>query len=313
MKRKDAYQVFDIPEYKKIFPFVMDKRNESVVYHEFELDFTNTVRFIRQYNKDKPDTKMKIFYVFATALLRTFALRPEMNRFIMARRYWERKDLTLNFVVKESFEDNARETSNPINFEPDMTLPEFGKIMDDYIEESRKPLVGENSTDRAVSFFLNFPYWLLGFIVKIIKFLDHRGMTPLALNEADGLHSSVFISNLGSIGILGGSPHHHVYEWGSTSVFITMGSLQRHREFDDNGKLISSKETVKIGVSLDERIADGLYFVKSMFLLQDFIEHPEKLMVKPENLPPKPITKKEYKKKKKADQKALKIASTPKN
>lgn len=303
MKRKDAYQVFDLPSYKKVFPFVMDKRNESIVFHEFEMDFTNTIKFIRKYNKEKPDVKMKIFYVFSTALMRTFALRPELNRFIAARRFWERKDLTMNFVVKESFEDNSRETSNPILFRPDMTLTEFAKVMDEYIEESRKPMEKGNPTEKAVDFFFRFPYWFITFLVKIIKYLDKRGKAPLMLNEADGLHASVFVSNLGSIGILGGSPHHHVYEWGSTSVFITMGSLQRHREFNDDGKLISSKETVRIGVSLDERIADGLYFVKSMFLMQDFMEHPEKLMERPDELPPRPLTKKEWKKKLKLEKK----------
>ena len=35
---------------------------------------------------------------------------------------------------------------------------------------------------------------------------------------------------------------------------------------------------MEVGVTLDERIADGFYFIKSMYVLQDILNHPEQLM-----------------------------------
>lgn len=305
MKRNDAKMVYDIPTFNRIFPFLMKRRCDALVYHAYELDVTNTVKYIREYNATKPELRMKFFYVFSAALMRTIAMRPELNRFIASYRYWQRNELSMNFVVKEDFTDEAPETSNPLVFDPKMTLQDYAKIIDDYINKSRNLSEENNYTDETISFFMHFPVWVISLVVKIARLLDRRGKAPAALRAADGLHTSVFVANLGSIGIIGGSPHHHLYEWGTTSLFVTIGGLQRKREFDDDGKLLSSKETVQVGCTVDERITSGFYFIKSMAYFQHLLDHPEELEQVPD-LPPAPLTKKEYKAKLKAEKKAAK-------
>lgn len=307
MKRNDAKMIYDIPSYNKIFPYMMRRRCDALVYHTYELDVTKTVEYIRAYNATKPELRLKFFYVFCAALMRTFVMRPELNRFIASYRYWQRDELSMNFVVKENFTDEAAETSNPLFFKPEMTLMEYAKIIDDYITEGRKHNDEDNFTDKAIKFFMHFPVWFIALVIKIARLLDKRGNAPAALREADGLHTSVFVANLGSIGIVGGSPHHHLYEWGTTSVFVTMGMLERKREFDDNGKVISTKETIQIGCTVDERISSGFYFIKSMGYLQDLLNNPAELEKVPD-IPPGPLTKKEYKAKLKAEKKAKKEA-----
>ena len=308
MKRNDAKMVYDIPTYNKIFPYLMKRRCDALVYHAYELDVTNVVNYIRAYNAKKPEIRMKFFYVFSAALMRTIAMRPELNRFIASYRYWQRNELSMNFLVKENFTDEAPETSNPLVFDPKMTLPEYAKILDTYINESRDLSQNSNSTDETISFFMHFPVWFISFVVHVARLLDRRGKAPSALRAADGLHTSVFVANLGSIGIAGGSPHHHLYEWGTTSLFVTLGMLERKREFDDDGKIISTKETVQIGCTVDERITSGFYFIKSMAYFQELLNHPEELEKVPDS-PPATLTKKEYKAKLKAQKRAKKQAS----
>jgi len=295
MKRNDAKQVYDIPTYNKIFPFMLKRRCDSLVFHSFNMDVSPTVEYIRNYNAQKPERRMRFFYVFCAALLRTFAVRPELNRFIASKRYWQRNELSMNFVVKENFTDEAPETSNPLYFRPDMVLEEYADILDKYINES-KGEKKENFTDIMIDKALGFPAWTIAGFVKFLGWLDKMGKGPKFLREADGLHTSVFVSNLGSIGISGGSPFHHLYEWGTTSVFITLGSMERKKEYDDEGKLKSTKESVMIGCTVDERVSSGYYFIKSMHVLQDYLLHPEKLEIRPE-LPPPVLSKKEYKEK----------------
>ena len=286
----------------------MKRRCDALVYHAYELDVTNVVSYIRAYNAKKPEIRMKFFYVFSAALMRTIAMRPELNRFIASYRYWQRNELSMNFLVKENFTDEAPETSNPLVFDPKMTLPEYAKVLDTYINESRDLSQNSNSTDETISFFMHFPVWFISFVVHVARLLDRRGKAPSALRDADGLHTSVFVANLGSIGIAGGSPHHHLYEWGTTSLFVTLGMLERKREFDDDGKIISTKETVQIGCTVDERITSGFYFIKSMAYFQELLNHPEELEKVPD-LPPAPLTKKEYKAKLKAQKRAKKLDS----
>lgn len=304
MRRNDAKQVFDIPTYNKIFPFMLKRRCDSLVYHALNLDVTPTVEYIRNYNAQKPERRMKFFYVFCAALMRTFALRPELNRFIASKRYWQRNELSMNFVVKEDFTDEAPETSNPLTFRPDMVLEEYADIIDKYIEQSRERKE-ENFTDYMIDRVLNFPTWAIAGFVRFIGWLDNRGKSPKFVHEADGLHTSVFVANLGSIGVQGGSPHHHLYEWGTTSVFVTLGQLERHKKYDDEGNHIATKETIQIGATVDERISSGFYFIKSMQVLQDLLLHPEKLEERPV-LPPPVLTKKQYNAKMKAQRKAAK-------
>jgi len=293
MKRTDAKQVWDIPVFNKIFPFLLKRRSDSLVFHSFRIDVTETVKWVRSYNAQKPEFRMRFFYVFCAALMRTFTERPELNRFIAAKRYWQRNDVSMNFIVKEDMTDESPETSNPIYFKPDMILTEYAKIMDDYINTSRTPET-DNSTERLIKTLMHIPYWMIGAFVKLLGFFERLGWSMKSIRDADGLHTSVFVSNLGSIGIMGGSPHHHLYEWGTTSVFVTLGGMERKKEYDDDGKLKEIREYVEIGVTVDERITSGFYFVKSMMIFQDFIQNPDLLMQRPQ-LPPPPLTKKEWK------------------
>ena len=294
MRRNDARQCYDIPLYNRIYPFLLKRRSDSLVYHTFNLDVTETVKYIRAYNATKPEFRLKFFYVFCAAFMRMIVLRPELNRFIASNRYWQRNELSMTFLVKEDFTDESPETSNPLAFRPEMTLFEYAQIIDDYINNAKHVSENSNFTDDTIAFFMNFPTWLVAFVVKVLGAMDKLGKAPSFLREADGLHTSVFISNLGSIGITGGSPHHHLYEWGTTSLFITLGAMERKREFDDDGKVISSREFVQIGATVDERITSGFYFIKSLKLLQDLMSNPQELEKVPE-IPRDTITKKEYK------------------
>lgn len=311
MKRNDAKQVFDIPVFNTIFPFLLKRRSDSLVYHSFDLDVTNTLDYIRAMNAEKPEFRMRFFYVFCAALMRTIVERPELNRFIASKRYWQRDELSMNFVVKEEMTDEAPETSNPLYFKPEMTLMEYAKIMDDYINKSKEDSE-DNSTDGLIKILLHVPYWAISSFVSILSVFEKIGKLPRFVRDADGLHTSVFVSNLGSIGIDGPSPHHHLYEWGTTSIFITLGGLERVREYDDDGKPISCRYKVPVGFTVDERITSGFYFIKSIKHFQNLLENPQLLEQVP-TLPPPVLTKKEYKKKLKEEKKLQKIESGEKN
>ncbi len=304
MKRRlDATYVADLPPFKRILPYAMPKRSDAVVYHQFTVNLTQGIRFIKHLNKiGEGDHKYRVFELFLAALLRTIATRPHLNRFIMNYDCWQRNELSLNFVVKEDYTDEAAEHTAIIYFKPDMTFPEIASLVNKTIEESRHGS-DDNSTDAAIHFFLRFPKLLLRFLVGIIRYFDVRGFAPKILRDADGLHASAFVANLGSINLLG-SPHHHLYEWGTTSLFLTMGALKRKRVIDEEGNQ-DYIDTMDIGVSLDERIADGFYFIKSIQVLQDYLEHPQQLMERPE-LGEVILTRKEKRMQKKAKRKRRK-------
>ncbi len=278
-RRPDATLVSNLIPYKRMLPYIMPRRVDSLVYHQFDVDLTKGVQFIKQLNRTQPgDHKYRVFELFLAALLRTIAFRPHLNRFIMNYDCWQRNELSLNFVVKEDYTDEAPEHSSIVYFEPDMTFDEIASVINQTIENGRNGGEG-NDTDAAIRFFLHFPKIMLRSLIAIIRFLDVHGLAPKALRDADGLHASAFVANLGSISLLG-SPHHHLYEWGTTSLFVTMGALKRRRKIDEEGK-ISFVDTMEIGVTVDERISDGFYLIRSIQILQEMLNHPEELMNRP--------------------------------
>ncbi len=301
-RRNDAVRVYEVPSYKQIFPFIMPKRCDSLVFQTMVLDLTNAVAFIKK-NKRSDGANYRVFELFIAALMRTITLRPELNRFIANYQYWQRKELSVNFVVKEDYTDDAPEHSMPLYFSEDMTLEEISKIINDAIIAQRQP-ANENFTDKAILFFIKFPKFFIRMVVGFAGLLDRYGKAPKALRDADGLHTTIFISNMGSIGLRGGSPHHHLYEWGTTSLFATMGILRRVHMVVEGTK--THRDTMEVGFTVDERITDGFYFTKSIKLLQDLLDDPVQLTIKP-ILPPPPLTKKEYKQKLRSERNLAKL------
>ena len=80
----------------------------------------------------------------------------------------------------------------------------------------------------------------------------------------------MLLSNLGSIN--GPPAYHHLNNYGTNSVIIAIGTISERADADGN-----VRPYVKIGVTIDERIADGLYFIRSIKYLQYLLDNPELL------------------------------------
>ena len=111
-------------------------------------------------------------------------------------------------------------------------------------------------------------------MVKTTLWLDKHGWAPEFLIGTDPNHASVFFSNLGSIGLPGG--YHHLVNWGTNSCFIVVGKKYMKAEYDKDGNA-DVHEVIPLGITLDERIADGYYYAKTIRLLKTLLENPELL------------------------------------
>jgi len=66
--------------------------------------------------------------------------------------------------------------------------------------------------------------------------------------------------------------------------FIVVGKRKKEPAVNDRGEL-EVQEVVDMNITLDERITDGVYFARTLEMLADLIENPEKLETPPDNLP----------------------------
>ena len=99
--------------------------------------------------------------------------------------------------------------------------------------------------------------------------MEYHGIYPEDLKKGDPNYTTCLLANLGSI--KADSCYHHLSNFGTNSMMITIGTMQK----DANGR-----DVVDITATLDERIADGFYFARSLQFGKYLIEHPQYLMDK---------------------------------
>ena len=277
--RPDGVRLRKLPGFRKIFPFLMRTRTESAVYFSKRLQVAPTMAWLNRANAGR-EKKLSLFYVLLAAAVRTLALRPEVNRFVIGRRIYQRRTIDLSFVVKRELTEEASEVTLKLTFDPRSTLDEVAARVRGAIEKTRQ---SETSWDENLTNFVtSLPRPVVRLAVACLRFLDYHGWLPASFLRDDSLHTSVFVANLGSIGIDAG--YHHMYEWGNASFFAVVGQLKKEPVVNERGEL-EAAEVVDIKFTGDERITDGVYLSKTLDLFLDLVRNPEKLESPPADLP----------------------------
>ena len=131
----------------------------------------------------------------------------------------------------------------------------------------------ENSTDKLAGALSLIPDFLLRWAVKFLWFLDKHGLMPKAIIDASPFHTSAFLTNVGSLGI--DSIYHHLYNFGTTSMFFSMGKKKKSYIYEDDE--IRQEKCITIAFVGDERICDGYYYAASFKQLNKYLKKPELL------------------------------------
>ena len=272
--RRDGRLVRDLPGLNTIMMHIMPNRTDSEVYLNDRIDVTELLKYLEKKNAQHPDYKTTVFHCFILAIGRMVRERPKMNRFIQGRRMYERNEISLSFVAKRRFSDHAEEALMFFTPKDEDTLDTFSYHVAGEIREMRKSEHSAGGIDSVIDGFAKIPRLLLMLALRIIRYLDFWGVNPKALTDGDTNYSTVLLSNLGSI--KGPAVYHHLNNYGTNSIMVTIGTI--HKEeliMDDGSKQI--RDVVDIGATLDERIADGFYFVRSLKLVKYIFAHPELL------------------------------------
>ena len=268
-KRRDGTRVKWPDGYHNILPYIMPKRTEAEVSMTEQFDVTDLVKYMAERN-EKEGTQLKIFHAICTAVARTVYHRPKLNYFISGRTYYERPDITLSFVVKQKFEDEAEETLMFLKVEPDMNFDSISKLIIGDVKKVRKEKT--NDLDKLMDFFGSLPRPFLEAFFGTLRRLEYHGIMPKALTAGDPNYSSVLLSNLGSI--RSDSCYHHLSNYGTCSVMITIGVLHKEQKLMDDGTW-QERDVINCTFTIDERLADGFYYAKSLRITKYMLEHPE--------------------------------------
>jgi len=277
--RSDGVRLRKLPGFRKMFPYLMRTRTESVIYHSQRLRIGKTLAWLDKANAAR-EKKISLFHVVLAAGVRTLALRPEANRFVVGHHIYQRRTIDLSFVVKRELNEEAGETTVKITFDPSSTIADVVEQVTSVVKKTR-----QSSTSRdeaATAIVTRLPRSLIRLAIRAVRTLDYFGLLPASFIKGDALYTSAFLANLGSIGA--DAVFHHLYEWGNAPFFVTVGQRKKEPVVNERGEL-EVEEVMDLKFSLDERISDGVYYTATIGLLNDLIENPEKLETPPEILP----------------------------
>lgn len=262
------------PGLQTVMGYLLPKRTDCEVYIHDTIDATELLQYLEKKNAEHPDYKTTIFHCAVTAMARMVRERPLMNRFIQGYRMYERNEISISFVVKRRFADGAEESLMVLVPGDDDTLDTVSRKIVGDVEETRKSEHSTGGVDALLDGFAALPRPVLMVAIRVIRWLDFWGINPKVLTEGDPNYTTILCSNLGSIKTP--AVYHHLNNYGTNSVMITIGTLHKEEVVMPDGTL-KIRDVVDYGATLDERIADGFYFARSMKLIKHVFAHPELL------------------------------------
>ncbi len=270
--RKDGVLLRDLDSMHFIVPLLYPNRCDNEAFISERIDLTNLNAYLEKKNAGEPRHPLKMFYVIVAAAARACLLRPKMNRFIANKNVYQRNELTAAFVVKKEFSDDGAEALAKLRFEPGDTMDSIWRKVTEQITAGRSDQA--DASTESMDTFNRMPRFLSKFIVWIITRLDVHGWVPASLIETDPYYCTLVLTNLGSIKLHAG--YHHLTNWGTNSVFVVVGEKKKRPFFDEEGNC-TMRDSIDLGLTVDERIADGYYFSKTIRLVKKLLENPELL------------------------------------
>ncbi|MBQ7171396.1 MAG: 2-oxo acid dehydrogenase subunit E2 [Clostridia bacterium] len=270
--RKDGRLLRDTDSMHLIIPMLFPDRCNNEAFISETIDLTNLNAWLAAHNPTEDGFPYKLFHVIVSAVLKTVIHRPLMNRFIANKNLYERNWVSASFTVKKEFADDGGEALAILYADGEDTIGTVREKIRDQVRSCRGDTV--DASTGVMDALQKLPRFLVKAIVAFMRMLDRHGKVPQSMIDSDPYYASVLLSNLGSIKLKAG--YHHLANWGTTSCFCVIGEKKMRPVFDENGNA-EMRDTVTLGLTVDERIADGYYFSKSVRLLKKLLENPELL------------------------------------
>lgn len=276
--RVDGRRVKNIDPVQKIIPHIMNERNDAQNMCHYDCPCEPLDAFIKA--EREKGLSIKYMDIMIAGMLRIIATYPRLNRFVINGRIFKRNEICISFVVKKGLSATASDSLVKLKFSGHESIYEVKEKIDQAIVENAR-MEANNGTDKLARVLTFTPNFLIKFLVGTIKLLDKHGLLPKAIIDLSPFHTSCFVTNLKSI--KGPSIFHHLYNFGTTGIFLSMGK-ENVTPVVRNGQIEVGK-VMPVDFVLDERFCDGFYFVNAMNDLKKMYLNPATLASRLEELP----------------------------
>lgn len=272
--RRDGKLLRDLDPMHYTMPLLYPKRCDNEAFIADTIDLTAMDAYLEEFNKKVDGPRCSHFMVIVAAIIKTLMLRDRMNRFIVNGKTYQRNEVSVSFIIKKSFNDNGDEGLAFIHAKDDDTLFSIYKEINRQVNELRFGNTVDASSEAMEKYTKMLPHFIYRLFTLGVRFLDKLGRVPKSLIESDPYYSSVVLTYVGSLRLQSG--YHHLTNWGTNSVFLSVGEKKLRPFYNRKGEM-EMKDSIDVAFTIDERIADGYYYGKTIRLFKKLLENPELL------------------------------------
>ncbi len=262
-----------------VSPFIMPTRVGASNIFSGTIEIENCEKLIRQ-KRAEGMSGLGMIHLFMAAYIRVVSQLPGINRFIRGQRLYARNGIEICMAIKKEMKLNAPETVVKLYASPEDSLTSVYHQLNQEIIENKQS-GDQNNMDAVARILVNLPGIFLKFTVWFLKLLDYFGLLPRFLTKLSPFHGSLFITNLGSLGM---PPiFHHLYNFGNLPLFISMGKKRTEYVLNKDG-IAEKRRVLDFTLVCDERICDGHYYATAFKQLKRILEHPDQLLLSPDSV-----------------------------
>lgn len=272
--RPDGKRVKNADPMYTVAAYIMNKRVDSMNMITIDIPVDSIKEYLNK--KRKEGYNFSHMSVVLASFIRTMKEFPELNRFVVNKKIYQRNELAVGMVVLQPG-GTGHGTMSKMYFDENNTIFEVNDIINKYVKDNRNA-PKSNGTEKMIKFLLSVP-GVLPVGVALFKWMDKHGLLPKAIIDMSPFHMSFGITNLASIRT--NHIYHHCYEFGTTSIFLAMGNTREVPR--RKGNEIVFEKCMPIGVTMDERIASGAYFAMAFRKMRTYLRNPELLEAAPTN------------------------------
>ncbi|MBQ3022021.1 MAG: 2-oxo acid dehydrogenase subunit E2 [Clostridia bacterium] len=279
MRKKEGRRIKSGMPMDAVSPFIMNSRVGAANSFSATIDIEKIEQLICEQRANGMES-LGMIHVFMAAYVRLVSQLPGINRFIRGQRVYARNGIEICMVIKKQLKLNAPETIVKLEASPQNALSDIYETLSSEIEKN-KAEGDHNNMDFAVRWLMKLPRIILRTTVSFLKVLDYFGLLPRFLTKLSPFHGSLFITNMGSLGMP--PVFHHLYDFGNLPMFIAMGAKRTEYYLDKNGET-KKRRVIDITIMCDDRICDGHYYATAFRKLKRILANPEQLLSPPERV-----------------------------
>ena len=276
--RRDGRLLRSLDPFYKFAPFIMKFKNDANNSFADSIEITEVERFLKK-KRTEGFPGMGMLHVFLASYVRVISQKPALNRFVAGQRIYARNCIEVILIVKKTMSVKSAETSIKVVLDPRDTISDIYYKINTEVEKIKTGL--DTDTDDMAKTLMKIPRVILKFSIYFLNMLEYFGKLPKALVNVSPFHGSLFVTDLGSIGIP--PVYHHLYNFGTIPLFLAFGMKRRVLELQPDGT-VAGKKYIDYTLVLDERICDGFYFAQVFKYIKSFIRHPQQLDIPPETV-----------------------------